>query len=46
MTRTTADVESETADETPVDRAVAAFRDGDLILVQDAGDREGETDIL
>jgi 3,4-dihydroxy 2-butanone 4-phosphate synthase len=46
MTRTTADVESETADETPVDRAVAAFRDGDPILVHDAADREGETDII
>jgi 3,4-dihydroxy 2-butanone 4-phosphate synthase len=46
MTRTTADVEPEPTDEPPVDRAVAAFRNGEPILVHDAADREGETDII
>jgi 3,4-dihydroxy 2-butanone 4-phosphate synthase len=46
MTRTTADVGSETADESAVDRAVAAFRDGRPVLIHDAADREGETDIV
>jgi 3,4-dihydroxy 2-butanone 4-phosphate synthase len=30
----------------PVDRAVDAFRAGDPVLVHDAADREGETDII
>jgi 3,4-dihydroxy 2-butanone 4-phosphate synthase len=30
----------------PVDRAVAAFRRGEPVLVHDAADREGETDIV
>jgi 3,4-dihydroxy 2-butanone 4-phosphate synthase len=29
-----------------VDRALAAFRDGDPVLIHDADDREGETDLL
>jgi 3,4-dihydroxy 2-butanone 4-phosphate synthase len=31
---------------TAVDRAVAAFRDGDPVLVHDAADREGEVDLV
>jgi len=46
MTRTTADPGSEAAGEGAVDRAVAAFRDGEPVLIHDAADREGETDIV
>ena len=46
MTRTTADLGSEATDGSAVDRAVAAFRDGTPVLVHDAADREGETDIV
>ena len=51
MTRTTTDVEGNavddaTAGEATVDRAVAAFRNGTPVLVHDAADREGETDIV
>ncbi|MBB6647123.1 3,4-dihydroxy-2-butanone-4-phosphate synthase [Halobellus ruber] len=46
MTRTTTDSRSEATDETAVDRAVAAFRDGNPVLIHDAADREGETDIV
>ncbi len=46
MTRTTADIGSEATDETPVDRAVAAFREGNPVLIHDAADREGETDVV
>ena len=58
MTRTTADVapdgaaegdaatEAEMGAENAVDRAIAAFRRGDPVLVHDAADREGETDIV
>ncbi|WP_136590773.1 3,4-dihydroxy-2-butanone-4-phosphate synthase [Salinigranum halophilum] len=35
-----------TATENPVARAVAAFGHGDPVLVHDAADREGETDII
>ena len=46
MTRTTADLGSEAADGSAVDRAVAAFQDGNPVLIHDAADREGETDIV
>ncbi|MGQ4556744.1 3,4-dihydroxy-2-butanone-4-phosphate synthase [Halobellus sp. GM3] len=46
MTRTTADIATETAGESAVDRALAAFRDGSPVLIHDAADREGETDIV
>jgi len=46
MTRTTADLGPEATDGSAVDRAVAAFRDGTPVLVHDAADREGETDIV
>jgi 3,4-dihydroxy 2-butanone 4-phosphate synthase len=47
MTR--ADAETEAATETaadPVSAAVEAFRAGDPVLVHDAADREGETDLV
>ena len=34
------------SDATPVDRAVAAFRSGSPVLIHDAEDREGETDLI
>jgi 3,4-dihydroxy 2-butanone 4-phosphate synthase len=48
MTRTRTDVRTETAgeSETAVDRALAAFRAGEPVLVHDAADREGETDLV
>jgi 3,4-dihydroxy 2-butanone 4-phosphate synthase len=46
MTRTTADRGAEATDGSAVDRAVAAFRDGNPVLIHDAADREGETDIV
>ncbi|WP_144905249.1 3,4-dihydroxy-2-butanone-4-phosphate synthase [Halobellus captivus] len=52
MTRTTTDVAAESTPETDrdvepaVDRAVAAFRRGEPVLIHDAADREGETDIV
>ena len=51
MTHTTTDVEGDTVDETvgdtrTVDRAVAAFGSGEPVLIHDAADREGETDII
>ncbi|GGJ12216.1 3,4-dihydroxy-2-butanone-4-phosphate synthase [Halobellus salinus] len=46
MTRTTADIGPEAADGGAVDRAVAAFQDGNPVLIHDAADREGETDIV
>jgi 3,4-dihydroxy 2-butanone 4-phosphate synthase len=41
----TTDPETET-DTDPVDRTLAAFRRGDPVLVHDAADREGETDLV
>jgi len=38
------DIEPDSAD--AVDRAVAAFRRGEPVLVHDAADREGETDVV
>ncbi|MFB6090258.1 MAG: 3,4-dihydroxy-2-butanone-4-phosphate synthase [Halobellus sp.] len=53
MTRSTADVADagegdrrERSPDSAVDRAVAAFQRGDPVLVHDAADREGETDIV
>ena len=46
MTRTTAGSGPEAADDGTVDRAVAAFRNGNPVLIHDAADREGETDIV
>jgi len=46
MTRTTADLGAEATDGGTVERAVAAFRDGNPVLIHDAADREGETDIV
>jgi 3,4-dihydroxy 2-butanone 4-phosphate synthase len=46
MTRTTTDVTAGIAGESAVDRAVAAFREGRPVLIHDAADREGETDIV
>ena len=51
MTHTTTDVEGEavddaTAGDSTVDRAVTAFREGKPVLIHDAADREGETDIV
>ena len=46
MTRTTADLTSEATDGSAVERAVTAFRDGDPVLIHDAADREGETDVV
>ena len=51
MTHTTTDVEGNAADdatagETTVDQAVAAFERGTPVLIHDAADREGETDIV
>jgi 3,4-dihydroxy 2-butanone 4-phosphate synthase len=46
MTRTTADLGSEATDGGAVERAVAAFRNGDPVLIHDAADREGETDVV
>ena len=40
------DVTDTTGSSGPVDRAVRAFRAGDPVLVHDAADREGETDII
>ncbi|MFB6252504.1 MAG: 3,4-dihydroxy-2-butanone-4-phosphate synthase [Halobellus sp.] len=48
MTRTTADVTSDTESDgaSAVDLAIDAFRHGEPVLVHDAADREGETDII
>ncbi|RLM56430.1 3,4-dihydroxy-2-butanone-4-phosphate synthase [Halobellus sp. Atlit-31R] len=46
MTRTTTDVAAETAGENAVDRAISALDAGQPVLVHDAADREGETDIV
>ena len=46
MTRTTADLGAEATDGGAVERAVAAFHDGNPVLIHDAADREGETDIV
>ena len=51
MTRTTADADRDSADAAArdadaVDRAIAAFEDGTPVLIHDAADREGETDIV
>jgi 3,4-dihydroxy 2-butanone 4-phosphate synthase len=37
---------SKSSNVTAVERAVAAFRDGDPVLVHDAADREGEVDLV
>ncbi|WP_256288853.1 3,4-dihydroxy-2-butanone-4-phosphate synthase [Halobellus inordinatus] len=46
MTRTRSDVAVDTTGESAVDRAIEAFREGQPVLVHDAADREGETDII
>jgi 3,4-dihydroxy 2-butanone 4-phosphate synthase len=48
MTRTTTDVTSDAEGDgaSAVDRAIDAFRRGEPVLVHDAADREGETDII
>ena len=46
MTRTTADLGAEATDGGAVERAVAAFHDGNPVLIHDAADREGETDVV
>jgi 3,4-dihydroxy 2-butanone 4-phosphate synthase len=46
MTHSTADVESTAAEGSAVDRAVTAFGAGEPVLIHDAADREGETDIV
>jgi 3,4-dihydroxy 2-butanone 4-phosphate synthase len=46
MTRTKTDVAADTTGESAVDRAIEAFREGQPVLVHDAADREGETDII
>ena len=51
MTHTTTDVERDAVDDaaagdTAVDRAVTAFERGKPVLIHDAADREGETDIV
>jgi 3,4-dihydroxy 2-butanone 4-phosphate synthase len=37
---------SKSSNATSVDRAIAAFRDGEPVLVHDAADREGEVDLV
>ena len=50
MTRTTVDAERDSdaaaRDADAVGRAIAAFEDGNPVLIHDAADREGETDIV
>ncbi|MFC6873587.1 3,4-dihydroxy-2-butanone-4-phosphate synthase [Halobellus marinus] len=46
MTRTTTDVAVDSGADDAVERAIAAFGAGEPVLIHDAADREGETDIV